>query len=383
MTDLAAKLDGWAEGGAAALVLEQPLRPVVGTLVFPPTFASERGSDDPSGYVIDTIDGRGIVTLDNPAAQANRIEPLFMSGKSLADLVPQIVIQIGNQPKKNLLELSHRAADALTCAAPEQRQRIRDAFDDVLEGNHESLADFAPTSLVFGAWDSRGTGAKLPRLLEARIDASGVELRRRNGQYFTSVDFVAEELLEYEQPKRNDDPRSKAGFRSTPTKLKPGGVELTDNGEIIRTLTIHLAGIQRIRAGSQPERSSHLRRYILGLALAAATCPMDLFLRQGCSLVPTKGEKSPQWRVVGFDGSEEPIALEHQSALDYALKARDDFFPGGPERFRGGLFRQEVWTASREGSEAELEERLKEPHERAKATKRQRLRLSAKRITSS
>ena len=304
MSELKKKLDAWADGGAAALVLEQPLRPVVGTLVFPPTFASERGSDDPSGYVIDEIEGQGIVTLDTPGAEANRLEPLFMPPKPLSDLVPQITIAIDNQPKKNLLEVGHRAADALACSDPKQRERIRSAFEDVLMGNHATLASFAPTSLVFGAWDSRGTGAKLPRLLEARIDAYGVELRHRNGQYFAAVDFSEEGLLEYEAPKRSDDPRSKAGFRSTPTKLKPGGVELLNDGKIVRTLTIHLTGIQRLGAGDGKERASYLRQYVLGLSLAAATARMDLFLRQGCSLVPAKrnnGESAAVWRAVSLN----------------------------------------------------------------------------------
>ena len=83
------------------MMLEQPLRPVVGTLVFPPTFAPGQGSDDPSGYVIDEIEGRGVVTLDTPGAEANRLEPLFMPPKPLAELVPQITITAGNQKKES------------------------------------------------------------------------------------------------------------------------------------------------------------------------------------------------------------------------------------------------------------------------------------------
>ena len=85
MSDVTRLLDGWAEGDAAALILEQPLRPVVGTLVFPPTFAKK---GEPSDYVVDEIEGRGVVTLDTPGSQANRLEPLFMG--PLAELVPQI-----------------------------------------------------------------------------------------------------------------------------------------------------------------------------------------------------------------------------------------------------------------------------------------------------
>jgi CRISPR-associated protein Csb1 len=114
MSELESVLDAWADGHAAALVLEQRLRPVVGTLVFPPTFAPVRRGE-PSDYVLDEIDGLYVVTLDTPGAQANRLEPLFMQDP-LAALVPQITIIAGNQ-QKNLLELGHRAADALARSA--------------------------------------------------------------------------------------------------------------------------------------------------------------------------------------------------------------------------------------------------------------------------
>jgi len=49
---------------------------------------------------------------------------------------------------------------------------------------------------VFGAWDSRDTGAKLPRLLESRIDAYGIEKRERAAQYFATLDYVDAGLLD-------------------------------------------------------------------------------------------------------------------------------------------------------------------------------------------
>lgn len=353
MTDLSKKLNEWAEGEAAALVLEQPLRPVVGTLVFPPTFASAKDGDS-SGYIIDDIDGQDVVTLDTPGAEANRLEPLFMpppkGHRKLSELVPQITITAGNK-QKNLLEVGHRAADALVRSVTDKAKIVEEAFQEVLIGNHSSLAAFAPTTLVFGAWDSRGTGAKLPRLLEARIDAYGVKRRRRAAQYFAAVKYVDEGLLE--ENEKEKDLRSKAGFLdSFPRELQPGGVELIDDGRIVRTLTIHLAGIHRLSAGADAERGRHLRQYVLGLALAAATAPMDLFLRQGCSLVPAKrndGEQVPAWKAVAFDGSEAAADLPHDAVLAYARAARDRLFPQG--------FKPDTWIATKAGAEAETRKR--------------------------
>ena len=270
MSEMNTTLDAWSEGPAAALVLEQPLRPVVGTLVFPPTFAPvKRG--DPSDYVLDEIDGRGVVTLDTPGAQANRLEPLFMA-KPLSALVPQITIKAGNE-QKNLLELGHRVADALA-RSTEANSLIREAFEQVLVGDHSALAAFAPTSLVFGAWDSRDTGAKLPRLLESRIDAYGIEKRHRSAQYFAALDFVEAGLLDSTKEVKELKQRSEAGFRDSPSGRQVGGVEIVDGGRIVRTVTIHLAAINKLGAGSDKARGADVRRYILGLAVAVATSPL-------------------------------------------------------------------------------------------------------------
>lgn len=365
MTDLGRQLNEWAEGKAAALVLEQPLRPVAGTLVFPPTFAPDpKNKQDDSGYIIDEVNGEGVVTLDTPGAEANRLEPLFMpppkGHQELSELVPQITITAGNTQKKNLLELGHRAADALVRSVPEKAQMVEAAFEQVLVGDHGALAAFAPTSLVFGAWDSRGTGAKLPRLLEARIDAYGVQERRRAAQYVAAIDYVETGLLERSTDKKQLNQRSQAGFRDSPSGRQPGGVELVEGGRIVRALTVHLAGIQRLGCGTDSERGSRLRQYVLGLALAAATAPLPLFLRQGCSLVPPKDQPPAKWRVVGFDGSEEPIELSHDTVLAYARAARDRLFPKG--------FKSETWTATKEGAQAEVKKRAKGDDEAAAAS---------------
>ncbi|HTT78348.1 MAG TPA: type I-U CRISPR-associated RAMP protein Csb1/Cas7u [Stellaceae bacterium] len=362
MSELKEKLDVWADGGAAALVLEQPLRPVVGTLVFPPTFAPAR-KGDPSDYIIDDVDGQGVVTLDTPGAEANRLEPLFLK-PPLAELVPQITITAGNQ-QKNLLELGHRAADALVRSVKDKAPIVEQAFEQVLVGDHSALAAFAPTSLVFGAWDSRGTGAKLPRLLEARVDAYGVEKRNRAAQYFAAVDYVETGLLDQSKDKKELVQRSQAGFRDSPSGRQPGGVEIVEGGKgIVRTLTVHLAGIHRLGAGADVERGRLLRQYVLGLALAAVTAPLPLFLRQGCSLVPPNpknGENAPRWSAVGFEGSEDEFDLPHDEIISYTRAARDRLFPKG--------LKNETWSATKTGAQAEVKKRAKSDDEAGAAAR--------------
>jgi CRISPR-associated protein Csb1 len=302
-----------------------------------------------------------VVTLDTPGAEANRLEPLFTK-PPLAELVPQITIIAGNQ-QKNLLELGHRAADGLVRSVKDKAPVVGQAFEQVLVGDHSALAAFAPTSLVFGAWDSRGSGAKLPRLLEARVDAYGVEKRNRAAQYFVAIDYVEAGLLDQSKDKKELDQRSKAGFRDSPSGRQPGGVEIIEHGRIVRTLTVHLAGVHRLGAGADEKRGHFLRRYVLGLALVAATAPLPLFLRQGCSLVPSKprkGEKAPRWRAVGFDGSEEEFELPHDEIINYTRAARDCLFPKG--------LKNEKWTATKAGAQAEIKKRAKSDDEAGAAT---------------
>src|SRR5581483_7969131 len=108
-----------------------------------------------------------VAIIDTVGSQANRMEPLFKKSNgqdtSYSRLVPQIEIKAGNKIV-NLLDAGHRAADAIARYS-ELGPKLREAFDTYREsGDATELGKLAPTSLVFGAWDSRDTQAKLPRL---------------------------------------------------------------------------------------------------------------------------------------------------------------------------------------------------------------------------
>jgi CRISPR-associated protein Csb1 len=130
---------------------------------------------------------------------------------------------------------------------------------------------------------------------------------------------------------------------------------LTESGSIVRTITIHLAAVHRLGAGADKDRGTRLRRYILGLALTAATAPLALFLRQGCSLVPHKKGPEHKWVAVNFDGSEAEFDLPHTEARAYAETARDRFFPNG--------VKAETWNATKALAQAEVKKRAKSEDE--------------------
>ncbi|RMG59696.1 MAG: type I-U CRISPR-associated protein Cas7, partial [Gammaproteobacteria bacterium] len=163
------QIDAWADdpSGPVALHLKQKLLPVEGEggVIFPPTYAD-------IGYNIDTLsDGSRVATIDSVGSQANRIEPLFKE-PPYAALVPQIEIVYGNDKVVTIFDAGHRLGDALIrCVEPDEsgfdlRQAAHDAFLAFLDrGDATQIAKLAPTSLVFGVWDSRDTQAKWPRLV--------------------------------------------------------------------------------------------------------------------------------------------------------------------------------------------------------------------------
>src|SRR6185312_4553128 len=115
-----------SDAGPAALVIREHLMPVEGTdgVLFPATFAA--GDGFPGGYNIDgNRDGDNTCLIDSVGSQANRIEPLFATGK-YKSLVPQIIVKAGEK-EVNLLEAGHRAGDAIVRCS-ELQQPLQDAF---------------------------------------------------------------------------------------------------------------------------------------------------------------------------------------------------------------------------------------------------------------
>jgi CRISPR-associated protein Csb1 len=345
MSDLLEMYDGWLkdDSDVAAVVMRQCLVPVEGkdSVVFPPTYTLDgtdvgsrfnkgepvpgvyKGQKGPMGYNIDPFaDGTSVCLIDSVGSQANRMEPIFMR-EPYKKLVPQVIVKAGEQAV-NLLEAGHRAADAIVRFS-DLRDELEEAFNAVRTGNASKLAKIAPTSLVFGVWDSRGTQVKLPRVVRSVIRAFKVKPLHRSAQYIPPVDYVAAGLLEAPQGKQEQDAMSELGLSHAPAPWSHGGVMV--EGGIRRDATLNLVALRALRAGNDTD-TLPLRRYILGLSLVAFTAPQETFLREGCQLVPDPDRK-PEWSLVRHDGSREGnFRLPHQQALEYAVKAAEAFGVG-------------------------------------------------------
>lgn len=333
MTDLS-KFDPWIrDGGPAALVIREPLVPVEGSdgVFFPATYAAQLGAEKDKdkfqgGYNLDVFsDGSNVCLVDSVGSQANRIEPLFLIPE-YSHLVPQIEVTFPEKGLKiNLLIANHRAADALVRCSQFETP-LKRAFQEILRGNSEPLAKIAPTSLVFGVWDSRDTFAKLPRLLTSTIRAFNIKVHTRSANFLTqmTIDLAKHDIL----PGAD----SKDGFANALASRVPGGIQLMSNGSIRRDATLGLAALRRLSVIEADgtlasDRTIALRRYILGLALVALTAPQESFLRQGCYLVPDI-DNPRQLNIVNPDGSRPEAHISHEEAKGFARIAANAFGVG-------------------------------------------------------
>lgn len=309
------RFDEWLkDGGAAALVTREHMTSVEGKdgVIFPATFAASEDKVFKGGYNIDDLgQGKNVCLIDSVGSQANRIEPIFALDAYKA-LVPQIVIKAGER-EINLLQAGHRAGDAIVRCS-ELQQTLQDAFKLAMKGDVTALAKIAPTSLVFGVWDSRDTQAKLPRLIASTIRAYDVSRLTRSAQYVPATEYVTDGLLEQTDDKKMTDAYSAKGFIHVPASGTPGGVIASS---IRRDATLHLAALRLLSAGSDTDKTLSLRRYVLGLALTALTHTPSGYLRQGCNLV-LDAEKPREMKVVMNDGTRADAGLTHGNALEYA-----------------------------------------------------------------
>ena len=326
------QINAWVDdpNGPVALHLRETLAPVEGPrgVIFPPTYAY---ADPDTHYNIDRLsDGTRIATIDSVGSQANRMEPVFLPSRSgepenpRAELVPQIRITYGDERSVSILEAGHRLGDAIF-RSTELRDAVREAFLAFTRGDASTLAKIGPTSLVFGVWDSRDTQAKVPRVVQSVIRAEDVDELHSAAQYNPPVDYAALEVFtDAERTRSEGRPASDLatrGFVHVPSVNAHGGV--IANGPIRRDVTVNLVALRRLDGGD----GRALRRYILGLALVAATAPLDGFLRAGCLLTLDPGHEAV-WKAVERTGERLSVALDDDVAFRYARAAADAFGVG-------------------------------------------------------
>lgn len=337
------QFDSWLkDDGPAALVFHRTLLPVEGkdAWIFPPTFAQSESADDEEessggNYQIDDLPDdprRNVCLLDSVGSQANRMEPVFKQ-ELYAALVPQRIVKMENGDTINLLDAGHRAADAVVRFSKDLGPKLWAAFDAIKKSRDcSALAQLAPTSLVFGVWDSRATGVKIQRIVRSVIRAYNVTKAKRSATYQAPYDYTGNGMigLNYDKGSGKNNSLSQEGFKYSLATGTHGGVLV--RGEIRQEAIINLVALRTLTP------DMNLKRYLLGLAVVALSYrDQQCFnLREGCLLrAASKSDYDGTWKSVNFDGADTPMMIDHDIALAYATAAVRDmtFEVSEPDQF--------------------------------------------------
>ncbi len=318
------EFNSWIEsGGPVALIGKEVLKSVEDPEIpiYPPTYAPPKDKKAAgagwSPYVIDRIGdpatGVSTVIIDNFASQANRMEVIFGAEK-YRHLVPQNAVEVTPTKVVPFLEAGQRATDAVVQFSA-WREEIEAALRAYREGDATPLARIAPTTLVFGAFESRGAGTKIPRLVSSTIRAYDVHEQRYAGQYVPPVDYVGLGIVQPDEAEAKS-ALSEIGLNSIPISRGQARGGVIVKGEIVRSTTLNLVALRSL-GDRDAEGTAKLRRYIMGLALVSATYPQEYALRQGCLL---RLDRTSQ-RLALRDGAEDGMFVRHDEALAFATAA--------------------------------------------------------------
>lgn len=360
-------------GGAVALRSRLTLQPAGGDgdKVFPPSYSVPESAKHKYAVeerqVGDSDDLSTTVLLDSVASQANRAELALLEGWERGELafpVPYVDFTgdggVTDYEKLTVLEAPHRLADAifrdsLLDGTLFRLSEIGQAVTDATPRNATDVFRYAPTSLLFGMWDSTGPkgglGSKFQRAyvseivgfdaavgrkVGSRIDPLQIEKVAPDEKVYNSADpnevwTLDKERAEMKKGKLVLASRGSAkGDDGQPSKINHGNIapsiDAAAGGVTIskaqQTTVISLAALRNLRfRGFDREAETAARTAIAALGLAAIVYQheIDFDLRSRCLLLP---QHSPRIELLARDGSAESVAdLDRQSAAEILAAA--------------------------------------------------------------
>lgn len=360
-------------GGAVALRSRLTLQPAGGDgdKVFPPSYSVAETAKHKYAVeerrVGDSDNLSTTVLLDSVASQANRAELALLEGWERGELafpVPYVDFTADggatDYEKLTVLEAPHRLADAifrdsLLDGTLFRLSDIGQAITDASPRNATNVFRYAPTSLLFGMWDSTGPkgglGSKFQRAyvseivgldaavgtkVSSRIDPLQIEKVQPDGKVYNSADPNAvwtldEASAEMKKGKPVFASRgSDSGDAGQPSKInhgniapsidaRAGGVTIS---KALQTTVISLAALRNLRfRGFDRDAETAARTAVAALGLAAIVYQheTDFDLRSRCLLLPQHG---PRIELLARDGSADRVAdLDRGSAMEILAAA--------------------------------------------------------------
>ncbi len=339
-----------AVDSAAAFRRRRRLQPVggKGDKIFPPTYPGAGSSKPPPRHVMEIrlVDGNQVacVLIDSVQSQANRLEEALLHAATAGHIpLPRLVVDFASSglntvPSISSLEAPHRIFDAIlrdslldgeAFRESPLGQRIRQATTH----DATSILESSPTALLFGTWNSTGEGgglgAKFARAIVSEIVGIDVPversgdaetfrtLGRRTGSRIDPLGIVRSvEIFKGEKDwDITEKGAGKKAKKGRPSEINHGNIAPSVEAlgvtcdYALQTAVITLAGLRRLRFGTDEGRSRAGRAYLAALGLLALTeaDAQGYALRSRCDLV-CEGEAPIE--LVAFDGTSKAVALD-------------------------------------------------------------------------
>ena len=361
---------------AAAIRRVRRLQPVggAGDKIFPPTYPAA-GRNQPPRHLTETrrIAGADVpcVLCDSAASQANRMEEALEAAVRSGRLsLPTIIVDFAGTDAADVgtisvLEAPHRSYDAilrdsLLEGKPFRESAIGQSLVQATARDVTALYRHAPTSLVFGAWNSTGggggLGAKFARSVVSEIVGVNALTGSRVGSRIDPLGIRAgiPVARATDGSWRLLDDGDKAGKKEKvvkPSEINHGNIAPSVEDGLgvtvdyaLQTWVLSLAALRRLRfATASAEAEQHGRAVLAALALVALL-ELDAAgyaLRSRCDFVPDLGAPEHQrgtLEIVHADGRTTVVDLDLASAYrllnDAVAGATAHGLPWQPEPVR-------------------------------------------------
>lgn len=363
---------------SAGLRMRATLTPLAGPgeKVFPPTYGVEDRATSRYAFEdrrVDGVDVRAVV-LDSVSSQANRQEFALLDAFRRDDLrLPVVSVDFRGTGAAHLgrlssLEASHRIFDALLRdslldGVAFRLSAVGRAITEASARDAAALFRWAPTTLVFGGWDSTGPrgglGSRYERAVTSeivgigatagvktasRLDPSGIVLSAGPLYEGPDGDWTLAEADAVRDSKGKEAKRYARGASDTPGRpsqanlgnvtptieTRAGGVTVD---QILATSVVSFIQLRRLRfpldVDGQPLEGARRtaaestgRAVLAALGIAAVVLALDegFDLRSRCVLVP---DAEPALQLVGRTGAVLDVTLEPDVALALVEEATE------------------------------------------------------------